>query len=391
ELPLPSALVPPKKRRVLRTPPKATTHIPPPPPLVPAAAGDVALPDPTPPPQAASVGSPPPVDRNPTLPPPGAAEKPSSPPPPTAEKPSSPPPPPPAADDEKPSSSPPPATEKPSSSSSPPPPPPPTDTAASCARTRKARKVVRKLVPKGMIAARMAAAAGAGSAATAELQIGEGHAPDKSTVDRNAAVDEVVVKGENLGGTAIKEPAAGCNSIAVCETAIDREMVADCGDAPEVEKLAGRDEVGMSERQRRRMTEVFVGGLNRDAEEDVRAALAEAGKITEVRMIMDAGMKKNKGYCFVRYHEAAQARKAITEFGNVKICGKQCRVAALERNDKIFLGNFDKKWKKEDIMKLLQRIGVENIDVGRLWMTVITQAVIVGLHFLNLRLIEMHR
>ena len=182
------------------------------------------------------------------------------------------------------------------------------------------RKVVRKLVPKGTIAARKAAAAGAGSAAAAELQIGEGQ-PDKSTADRNAAVDEVVAKGQNLGGTAIKEPAAGCNSIAVCEAAIDREMVTDCGDAPEVEKLAGRDEVGMSERQRRRMTEVFVGGLNRDAkEEDVRAALAEAGEITEVRMIMDAGTKKNKGYCFVRYHEAAQARKAITEFGNVKVC-----------------------------------------------------------------------
>ncbi|RLN34735.1 uncharacterized protein C2845_PM03G21570 [Panicum miliaceum] len=145
-------------------------------------------------------------------------------------------------------------------------------------------------------------------------------------------------------------------------------MVTDCGDAPEVEKLASRgeerDEVGMSERQRRRMTEVFVGGLNRDAkEEDVRVALAEAREITEVRMIMDAMTKKNKGYCFVRYLEAAQARKAITEFCNVKICGKHCRVADLERNDKIFLGNIDKKWKKEDIMKLLQKIGVENIDV----------------------------
>jgi RNA recognition motif-containing protein len=111
----------------------------------------------------------------------------------------------------------------------------------------------------------------------------------------------------------------------VCEALLGREMVTDCGDAPEVEKLASRgeerDEVGMSERQRRRMTEVFVGGLNRDAkEENVRGALAEAGEITEVRMIMDGTTKKNKGYCFVRYHEAAQARKAIAEFGNVKVC-----------------------------------------------------------------------
>jgi RNA recognition motif-containing protein len=65
---------------------------------------------------------------------------------------------------------------------------------------------------------------------------------------------------------------------------------------------------------------VFVGGLNRDAtEEDVRAALSVAGEITEVRMIMDATTKKNKGYCFVRYCESAQARKAIAKFSKVKV------------------------------------------------------------------------
>ncbi|KAK8459028.1 hypothetical protein SEVIR_2G059600v4 [Setaria viridis] len=374
ELPLPSALVPPKKRRVMRTPPKATTPIPPPPPPVPAAARDLAVPAPTPPPRADPVGSPPAADQKPTLPPPPrAATKPSLPPPPTAENPSSPPPlttekpsslpPPPAAEDENPSAPPPPATEKPSS-----PPTPPTDAPANRAPTRKVRKVVRKVAPKGTIATREAAAAGVASAAAGALQPGEGHAQDKPPTDRNAAEDEVVGAEQSLGETAIKEPAAGCNSIAVREAQLVKEMVTDCGDAPVVEKLVsrgeGKDEAGMSEWQRRRKTEVFVGGLNRDAkEEDVRAVLAEAGEIAEVRMIMDSMTKKNKGYCFVRYHEAAQARKAIAKFGNVKICGKLCRVVAPDRNDKIFLGNIDKKWKKKDIMKLLQKIGVENIDV----------------------------
>ncbi|CAN6197059.1 unnamed protein product [Urochloa humidicola] len=375
ELPLPSALVPPKKRRVMRAPPKATTPIPPPPPPVPAvAAGDLAAPSPTPPPQAAAAGSPsapdlkptfppPKASRNPTFLPPPTPEKPTFPPPPTTEKPSSLPPPP-AARDENPSAPRPPPTEKLSSL---PPPPRPTDAAANRVRTRKVRKVVRKVVPKGTIANRKAAAEGAASAHAGALRPGEGHAPE-SPIDRNAAADGLVVKKQSLGEIAVKEPAAGCNSIDVCEALLGKEMVTDCGDAPEVEKLASRgeekDEVGMSEWQRRKKTEVFVGGLNRDAkEEDVRAALAEAGEITEVRMIMDAVTKKNKGYCFVRYHEAAQARKAITKFGNVKICGKLCRVEATERNDKIFLGNIDKKWKKKDIMKLLQKIGVENIDV----------------------------
>ncbi|CAN6181476.1 unnamed protein product [Urochloa humidicola] len=382
ELPLPSALVPPKKRRVMCAPPKATTPIPPPPPPVPSAAGDLAAaPSPTPPPQAAAVASPPAADLKPTFPPPKAPRKPTFPPPPPPEKPTFPPPPTtekpssspphPATGDENPSAPRPPACEKPSCS---PPPPPPTDAAANRVRTRKVRRVVRKVVPKGTIGNRKAAAAGAASAAAGALQPGEGHAPE-SPIDRNAAGDGLVAKKQSLGeaesptdGNAVKEPAAGCNSIGVCEALLGREMVTDCGDAPEVEQLASRgeekDEVGMSEWQRRRKTEVFVGGLNRDAkEEDVRAVLAEAGEITEVRMIMNPMTKKNKGYCFVRYREAAQATKAITKFGNVKICGKLCRVAALERIDKIYLGNIDKKWKKEDIMKLIQKTGVENIDV----------------------------
>lgn len=66
--------------------------------------------------------------------------------------------------------------------------------------------------------------------------------------------------------------------------------------------------------------EVFVGGLHRDAkEDDVRAVFAKAGEITEVRMIMNPLAGKNKGYCFVRYRHAAQAKKAIAEFGNVKV------------------------------------------------------------------------
>uniref|UniRef100_A0A0D3GMZ8 RRM domain-containing protein n=1 Tax=Oryza barthii TaxID=65489 RepID=A0A0D3GMZ8_9ORYZ len=119
----------------------------------------------------------------------------------------------------------------------------------------------------------------------------------------------------------------------------------------------------MSERRKKMTMEVFVGGLHRDAkEDDVRAVFAKAGEITEVRMIMNPLAGKNKGYCFVRYRYAAQAKKAIAEFGNVKICGKLCRAAVPVGNDRIFLGNINKKWKKEDVIKQLKKIGIENID-----------------------------
>ncbi|CAL5431783.1 unnamed protein product [Camellia sinensis] len=44
------------------------------------------------------------------------------------------------------------------------------------------------------------------------------------------------------------------------------------------------------------------------------------------------------------------------------ICGKQCSATPVEGNDTIFLGNINKKWKSEDIVKLLQEFGIEKID-----------------------------
>ncbi|KAL6880110.1 hypothetical protein ACP4OV_011675 [Aristida adscensionis] len=337
-LPLPSALVPPKKRRVLQPPPRAAIPIPPPPPPPPPPAHPPA--DDLAPLHA---GSSPPDDAGPSKPPP---------PPPVASvhEPYTPPPPPPPAADEKPAT------------------PPAADEAARPAPARKVRRVVkrvktRKIVPKGTIAARKAAALAADGALPAPPP--ERRAANQSPGDQNAAPDEV----------AAKKPAACGNAVAKVETVGEGTLAGDTAedcDVPKVEKkLVSKDdgikEVGVSGRRRRMETEVFVGGLHRDAkEEDVREVLGKAGEITEVRLMMDAEKKKNKCYCFVRYREPAQAKKAITQFGNVKICGRICRVAALDGNDQIYLGNIDKKWKEEDVMKLLQKAGIENIDVVRL-------------------------
>ncbi|KAF2288170.1 hypothetical protein GH714_004779 [Hevea brasiliensis] len=76
-------------------------------------------------------------------------------------------------------------------------------------------------------------------------------------------------------------------------------------------------------------TEIFIGGLNTDAkEEDVRKVFEEVGDIVEVRLI----------------------------------CGKRCTTAPVEGNDTIFLGNLDKRWTNEDVVKLLHEMGIEKID-----------------------------
>ncbi|CAL9104644.1 unnamed protein product [Musa textilis] len=126
---------------------------------------------------------------------------------------------------------------------------------------------------------------------------------------------------------------------------------------------AADEEAGMSERQNRRKTEIFIGGLGRDVrEEDLRMVFGKVGEIVEVRMMMDGQTGKNKGYAFLRYKEAAQAKRAVSEFSKVEVCGKICGAAALEGNDTIFLGNIDKKWRKEDVITMLQDIGIEKID-----------------------------
>ncbi|XP_042511821.1 nucleolin 2-like isoform X2 [Macadamia integrifolia] len=144
------------------------------------------------------------------------------------------------------------------------------------------------------------------------------------------------------------------------------ENCEDSGRKEEKEKGNGAtrdEEMEVSERRRRRKTEIFVGGLDKDAkEDDLRKVFEKIGEIVEVRLMKNNQTGKNKGYAFLRYASAADAKTALTEYSKVEVCGKLCGTAPVEVNDTIFLGNIDKKWKKEDIVKLLHDIGIEKID-----------------------------
>ncbi|KAM0840712.1 hypothetical protein ACQ4PT_059481 [Festuca glaucescens] len=163
-------------------------------------------------------------------------------------------------------------------------------------------------------------------------------------------------KEQNGNETTVEKLATNCNAVAMREASCKEMAVESLTEQTLARKTTiecnarAEEGVGMSERQIMSMKEVFVGGLDRDAkEEDVRAVFGKAGEITQVRMIMDGRTRGNKGYCFVQYREAAQAKNAIAKFGKVKICGKFCRTAAPVGNDSISLGNINKKWKKEDV------------------------------------------
>ncbi|KAM3205939.1 nucleolin-like [Capsicum annuum] len=117
------------------------------------------------------------------------------------------------------------------------------------------------------------------------------------------------------------------------------------------------------ERKKRRRTEIFIGGLDKESkEDDLRRIFGEVGEIVELRLMKNRETGKNKGFAFVRYASAADAKKAVERYSKVEISGKQCGVSLVEGKDTIYLGNIDKKWKTEDLIELLKKAGIENID-----------------------------
>ncbi|KAL3825648.1 hypothetical protein ACJIZ3_021677 [Penstemon smallii] len=122
-------------------------------------------------------------------------------------------------------------------------------------------------------------------------------------------------------------------------------------------------ELEAMERRKRRKTEIFVGGLDKDTkEDDIRKVFEEVGAILEVRLVMNSNTGKNKGFAFVRFATAADAKNALTKYSKVEICGKQCGATPVEGNDTLFLGNINKQWKIEDVAQFLEKAGIEKVD-----------------------------
>ncbi|KAL9673791.1 hypothetical protein QQ045_030053 [Rhodiola kirilowii] len=119
----------------------------------------------------------------------------------------------------------------------------------------------------------------------------------------------------------------------------------------------------LKERRKRKEFEVFVGGLDKDAtEEDLKKVFGKVGEVTEVRLMINPQTKKNKGFAFLRFATAEQAKRAVTELKNTMVRGKPCGVSPSQDSDTLFIGNICKTWTKEALKEKLKAYGIENTD-----------------------------
>ncbi|KAI3805325.1 hypothetical protein L1987_27594 [Smallanthus sonchifolius] len=123
-------------------------------------------------------------------------------------------------------------------------------------------------------------------------------------------------------------------------------------------KMLQTDEKAKKERKKRKEFEIFVGGLSRDAIEDVMRVFQNVDEVVEVRMHKEVS-GKNKGYAFVRFATKEQVARALAEMKYHVIRGKRCGTAPSEDDDTLFVGSICNTWTKEDIRQKLKDYGVE--------------------------------
>ncbi|TKW31786.1 hypothetical protein SEVIR_2G129300v4 [Setaria viridis] len=151
------------------------------------------------------------------------------------------------------------------------------------------------------------------------------------------------------------------------EVIMEEEKAAAQPPQPSDEVMGEDEEVGEEEpgaRRKRMDYEVFVGGLPHDAaEEDVARALADAGDVEEVRLVRDpADQRLNKGFAFVRFAAAWQARWAANDLREATIKGKACGICKNSENETLHVRNICFDWSRDDLAEKLKPFELENLD-----------------------------
>ncbi|KAH9766961.1 Heterogeneous nuclear ribonucleoprotein Q [Citrus sinensis] len=113
-------------------------------------------------------------------------------------------------------------------------------------------------------------------------------------------------------------------------------------------------------------SEVFIGGLPKDAsEEDLRDLCEPIGDVFEVRLMKDKESGESKGFAFVSFRSKEFAKKAIDELHSKELKGKTIRCSLSETKNRLFIGNVPKNWTEDEFRKVIEDVGpgVETIEL----------------------------
>jgi len=104
--------------------------------------------------------------------------------------------------------------------------------------------------------------------------------------------------------------------------------------------------------------EVFCGKIPRDIYEDELIPLFEqAGKIWDLRLMMDLSTQMNCGFAFITYTNKEDARRAVLRFNEFEIrSGRYLKVNISVPNVRLFVGNIPKSMGKGEIQEEFGRI-----------------------------------
>ncbi|CAF3510569.1 unnamed protein product [Rotaria socialis] len=114
-------------------------------------------------------------------------------------------------------------------------------------------------------------------------------------------------------------------------------------------------------------SEVFIGKIPREVFEDELIPICEeAGKIWDLRLMIDPVSGFNKGYCFVTYCAPGESAKACERLNGYAIRpGKLLKANGSVANLRLFIGNIPKTKAREEIREELTKVveGVTNVIV----------------------------
>ncbi|KAK6139844.1 hypothetical protein DH2020_026419 [Rehmannia glutinosa] len=105
-------------------------------------------------------------------------------------------------------------------------------------------------------------------------------------------------------------------------------------------------------------SEVYLGGISQDTSENELKRFCESiGEVTEVRIMKGKDTNGNKGYAFVMFRSKELASRAIKELNNTEFQGKKLKCSTSQAKHKLFIGNVPRNWGKEDVEKVVSKVG----------------------------------